>query len=79
MNKFLVLVFVFCCFGFSTAQRPNMEEYQLVKPKQILKISRLGTRDAALLCTDGGDPAGYKRGNVLIISCGFPDDISKKK
>lgn len=72
MNKIMVVAFIFSCLGFSTAQRPS-EEYTLVKPKNILKVSRLGTRDAAIVCTDGGDPAGYKKGDVLIISCGYPD------
>lgn len=80
MKKSLVIVFVICCFGFSIAQRPiRSDEYEVRKPKQILKISRLGTRDAALVCLDGGDPAGYKKGGVLIISCGYADDISKDK
>lgn len=72
MRKSLVIVFVLCCFGFSIAQRPS-DEYALVKPKQILKVSRLGTRDAAIICTDASDPTGYKRGDVLIISCGRAD------
>ena len=77
MRKSLVIVFVLCCFGFGISQRPN-EEYEIGKPKQVLKVSRLGTRDVAITCKNGADPAGYKKADILIVSCGYQDDINKK-
>lgn len=73
MNKLLVLLVL----GVTTLGISQVE-YTIPKPKQILKVSRLGTRDVALVCLDGADPAGYKRGNVLIVSCGKETENAKK-
>jgi hypothetical protein len=38
--------------------------------KYIYKLSRLSESEVGISCQNGGDPAGTKVGDTLIISCG---------
>jgi len=38
--------------------------------KYVLNYKRLSTREIGISCANGGDPAGTKVGDTLIISCG---------
>ena len=39
------------------------------KPKPNYKVTRLSVEQVAISCVSGGEPTGYKHGDVLIISC----------
>lgn len=36
----------------------------------VYKLTKLSPTEVAIYCTNGGDPAGNKVGETLVISCG---------
>jgi hypothetical protein len=44
--------------------------YAQAKTKYIYKLSRLSESEVGISCQNGGEPAGTKVGDTLIISCG---------
>lgn len=40
------------------------------KPKALYKVTRLSVSEVGISCLNGGDPAGKKIGDTVIMSCG---------
>ena len=60
MTKYFALVLLMLC-GIL---------YAAANSKSIIHVKQINPTDVGITCSNGGDPTGIMRGDVLIISCG---------